>query len=161
MKILVISDTHRHIRNVIDLMSKITDVDRIIHLGDLVADAQDIESIYGKIPIDYVSGNCDFYETNAPKEKVISLFGKNILLTHGHYYDVKSGYKEIGLIAMQKQVDAVLFGHTHVPYIGYVNDLVLMNPGSISEPRRGRMPSYGLLEIDDQGRLHPTINAIK
>ncbi|PKM94064.1 MAG: metallophosphoesterase [Firmicutes bacterium HGW-Firmicutes-1] len=161
MKILVISDTHRHIRNVIDLVTKITDVDRIIHLGDLVADAQDIESIYGRIPIDYVSGNCDFYETIAPKEKIISLLGKKILITHGHYYGVKSGYKEIGSVALQKQVDAVLFGHTHVPYIGYVEDVILMNPGSISEPRRSMKPSYGILEIDDKGVLHATLNTIK
>ncbi len=161
MKILVISDTHQHIQNVIKLMDIITDVDRIIHLGDVVGDAEDLESIYPKIPIDYVAGNCDFYELTVPKEKILKLMGKKILITHGHAYDVKRGYETIARRALSKEVDAVLFGHSHVPYIGYVKDIVLMNPGSISQPRDGKMPSYAVLEIDEKGKIHVTLNQLK
>lgn len=161
MKILVVSDTHRHIQNVLKLMSDITDVDRIVHLGDVVGDAEDIESIYTNIPIDYIAGNCDFYETDVLREKILDLCGKKILITHGHLYDVKRGYDKIMQTSLEKNVDAVLFGHTHMPYIGHCKDVILMNPGSISEPRLGRLPSYGLLEIDDKSVIHVTLGQLK
>lgn len=161
MKILVISDTHRHIKNVMKLLTVVTDIDRIIHLGDVVGDAQDLESIYSTIPIDYIAGNCDFYEYDVPKEKIVQLMGNKIFLTHGHAYDVKRDYDKIASVALEKQVDAVLFGHTHAAYCGYANDIVMMNPGSISQPRDGKMPSYGILEIDLKGKIHASLNQLK
>lgn len=161
MKILVVSDTHRHIQNVLRLMSDFTDVNRIVHLGDMVGDAEDISSIYPHIPVDYIAGNCDFYETDVLKEKVLNLCGKKILITHGHLYDVKRGYDKIMITGLEKNVDAVLFGHTHVPYIGHCKDVILMNPGSISEPRTGRSPSYGLLEIDEKLMIHVALGQLK
>lgn len=161
MKILVLSDTHRSLRNVIHIMSELTDVDRIIHLGDLVRDAQDLESIYNNIPIDYVAGNCDFFEGNIPKEKIIEVRGKRILLTHGHTYNVKYTYEDIIRLFQFKKVDVVLFGHSHIQHLQYIGEGILMNPGSISEPREGRKPSYGIIEIDDKGKVHATLNQLK
>lgn len=161
MKILVLSDTHRSIRNVINLMSEMTDVDKIIHLGDLVRDAQDLKSIYNNISVEYIAGNCDFFEGNIPKEKIMLIHGKKILITHGHVYNVKRSYEEITNLFYSKHVDVVLFGHSHIPYLHYVGDGVLMNPGSISEPRDGRMPSYGIIEIDEKGKVHATLNQLK
>lgn len=161
MKILVLSDTHRSIRNVMSLLSDMKDVDRIIHLGDLVRDAQDLESIYDKIPVEYVAGNCDFFEGDIPKEKIIQLHGKRIFMTHGHIYNVKRTYEDIVNQFSEKKVDVVLFGHTHVPYLHYIGEGILMNPGSINEPRDGGKPSYGILEIDEKGKVHATLNQLK
>ncbi len=46
-------------------------------------------------------------------------------------------------------VDAIVFGHTHVPYAKVHNGVFLFNPGSLV-PRSGG-PTLGLLEIDNRG----------
>lgn len=155
MKILVISDTHKKLTNVIKLLKKVKDIDRIIHLGDLERDAEDLSYIVD-IPIDYVAGNCDFL-SSCPSEKILNFYNRKILLTHGHYYYVKRDYNTIAKIGVEKKVDVVLFGHTHVSVIKEFRDITIMNPGSISLPRDGKNGSYGLLEIQENGVLHTTI----
>lgn len=161
MKILVISDTHRNIRNLLELMKLLKNIDRIIHLGDLVSDAQDIQSIFEKIPVDYVAGNCDFFEDNIPTDKILHLKEKKIMLTHGHNHGVKRSFDRLEKIILKEQVDVLLFGHTHAPCIEFFGNSILFNPGSISEPRSNSIPSYGILEIDDKGKFHATINYLK
>ena len=40
-------------------------------------------------------------------------------------------------------VDIVLYGHTHRPVIDIDDDIIAVNPGSLSHPRQeGRQPSY-------------------
>lgn len=161
MRLLVISDTHRNIRNFLSIMEKLKDIDGIIHLGDLVSDARDIQSIFENIPLYYIAGNCDFFEDNILTEKIIKIANKKIMLTHGHNHGVKRGYERLRKIIEKEELDALLFGHTHAPYIEYIENAVLFNPGSISEPRTTRFPSYGILEIDDKSQLHATIMYLK
>lgn len=142
-------------------MENLTDIDRIIHLGDFVSDAKDLESIYTGIPIDYVKGNCDYFESSTPREKILNLSGKRILLTHGHYYNVKDDYYTIGQVGMERAVELVLFGHTHRAYLGYEKDVMLLNPGSISEPRGSGKPSYAIIEIDKNDKLHGSLYQLK
>lgn len=86
-KILVLSDTHRKMDRVTALIDRITDLNHIIHLGDMVRDAEDLEAIYD-IPIDYVAGNCDF-NSSVRQRNVVKLRGKTFYLTHGHLHGVK------------------------------------------------------------------------
>lgn len=160
MKILVISDTHKKLNNAINLIDRVTDLDLVIHLGDHYRDAEDLQAIYNELNFEYVAGNCDFASENGLKERLLEINGKKILLTHGHYYQVKYGYNLVAGLLEEKKVDVVLFGHTHLPVIEYIGDKIIMNPGSTSEPRRGNLPSYAILEIDERGRIHPTINFI-
>ena len=132
------------------------EINRIIHLGDIESDAEEIEYTQPYI-IDYIAGNCDFCSRNL-KEKIITVEGKNILLTHGHYYNVKWEYDTIKKISIEKSVDITLFGHTHIPFLEQNDKITLMNPGSISSPRSGNKPSYGIIEIDKKGVFHYTIN---
>lgn len=157
MKILVISDTHKNISNVIKVMNNIQHIDRIIHLGDNIIDAEDIESIYN-IPIDYVAGNCDFYLDNYPIEKIINLYNNRIYITHGHLHKVKWEYDTIFAAGKEKNVNVVLFGHTHKSFLSYNEDIIIMNPGSISQPRGDKTPTFGILDIDSKGKIHPTIH---
>ncbi len=160
MKILVISDTHKKLNNAISLLKEITDLDLVIHLGDHYNDAEDLEAIYNNLSFEYVAGNCDFAVMEELKEKILEIKGKKILITHGHYYQVKHGYYLLEKLLEEKKVDAIMFGHTHLPVIEYIGEKIIMNPGSLSEPRRGNPPSYAILEIDKKGKLHPTINYI-
>lgn len=64
--------------------------DQVIHLGDLISDAEEISYLYPKLPVCMVPGNCDGW-TTVPSIKQITLQGRSILLSHGHLWGVKSG----------------------------------------------------------------------
>ena len=48
-----------------------------------------------------------------------------------------------------------MFGHTHKPYIEIDEDVTILNPGSVSYPRQSdHMPTFLIMEIDDEGEAH-------
>ena len=164
MNILVFSDSHGRGSNMIEALSRqIRRPDAVVFLGDGLRDLAYCE--FGDIPIFAVSGNCDIYtfygKGNADDEIVISLGGKRIMMTHGDTYSVKSGLGRLVLAAAEKDVDIVLFGHTHVKTEIYLPEgesdfeielkkpLYLLNPGSIG----GYDKSFGAVEIRDGGEV--------
>ena len=42
--------------------------------------------------------------------------------------------------------DVFIYGHTHVPRADRQGKRVFFNPGSVSLPKEGNPPSYGILE---------------
>ena len=159
---MAISDTHFQLMRAKKIIeSKKQDIAMILHMGDNSADAREIQRLYPNIPVHYVVGNCD-YDPSVPKEKIVEVKNKKIMITHGHHYDVKYSYQRISYAAEEKGVDAVLFGHTHVPEILYHGTLLVMNPGSLTFPRGGTgVPTYGMLEINDEGQLDAKILEFK
>ena len=127
---------------------KFADVDAIIHLGDYVRDAEYVKTQTDK-KVYTVRGNCDI-ASRARSEIVIRIGGKKILAVHGHKQNVKASLLRLGLYACEKEVDAALFGHTHVPAEQFFEGVILYNPGSLGEPR-GRRPSVGIITIDEGG----------
>jgi putative phosphoesterase len=99
------------------------------------------------LTIEQVPGNCDVSSEVA--ERILIIEGKRVLICHGHTYHVKSGYLNIQYAAMEKEVDVVLFGHTHQAHYDYHNGLVLMNPGSVGLSYI-KPASYGWLYIDTE-----------
>lgn len=82
MKILVFSDSHRSRGDMIEAIDE-QQPDQVIHLGDLITDAEELSYVYPRLPICMVPGNCDGWTTE-PVKKLITLQGKTILLSHGH-----------------------------------------------------------------------------
>ena len=63
--------------------------------------------------------------------------------------------------ARARNADIVLYGHTHIPSVDQGDDIIAVNPGSISQPRQpGRQPSYILMELDRHGEAHFSINYV-
>ncbi|MBR4027224.1 MAG: metallophosphoesterase [Lachnospiraceae bacterium] len=143
-KILVFSDSHGNIENMIEVVQN-NRPDMIIHLGDCWRDAQNLQDEFPDIPLEQVPGNCDFSREIA--ERVLLIEGKRVLICHGHTYHVKAGYLNIEYGAKEKNADVVLFGHTHRVYYDYHNGLVMLNPGSIGYSTLSPA-SYGWLMID-------------
>ena len=58
-------------------------------------------------------------------------------------------------VGLQNHADVVMFGHTHVPYLEKTDDLILLNPGSISKPRTrmSQFPTYTVMEIREDGKI--------
>lgn len=155
MKIGVLSDTHGNISLIDKVLKSIENVDYIIHAGDFASDAEHIKRKV-ECNVMSVSGNCD-YNLLIPSEKLLNLKGHTIFITHGHCYNVKSGYSN--LIARAKELSAsiVVFGHTHLPENRIIDNILFFNPGSTFLPKRGNKGTYGILDLKKDnvnGRLH-------
>ncbi|AIS51803.1 phosphoesterase [Thermoanaerobacter kivui] len=156
MILAVVSDTHGMLTLVRKKMRELKGIDYIIHLGDNASDVIQLSQEFG-IPLEYVKGNCDF-PTKDELEKIIEIEGKKILLTHGHRYYVKYEYQTILEKGRELGVDAVFFGHTHIPMISRHQDILLLNPGSPSLPREGSKRTIALVTIDKSGIFPRLIN---
>ena len=142
-RIVVFSDTHKDINNCIRVLDNLIDVDMVIHLGDHTSDADNLSYIYPDIEFIKIRGNNDF-DFSSPVENVVDCDGIKIFCCHGHMYLQDSLF----LLAEKEGYSIVLCGHTHVSKIVEQNNIIIMNPGSISRPRDGHC-SYGIIEIED------------
>ena len=155
MRILVLSDTHYKTDGAEELLEELNgQINAVIHLGDNTADAAFIKQNYS-MPVFVVAGNCDT-DDRYPNEMVVKLRGKIIFITHGHRYGVNYGMEKLIHRAQQCGADVCLFGHTHIPYVEIADGMVIMNPGSLSKPRGGSQPSYGIIKIEDE-KIYPII----
>lgn len=134
-KLLVISDSHHELNELIELCEKYKDY-MIIHCGDYCID-EDILDKYGVI---YVRGNCDAL-SKAPSERLIDVDGEKIFITHGHKYGVKEDLLRLKYKALEQGISYVFFGHTHVETYFKEDGVVFINPGSLRYTR-----SYALIE---------------
>lgn len=158
MLIAVISDTHRMEKYIGLAKELIKDADILIHLGDNVEDVEILEDGFnGKVYV--VKGNCD-YSNKYPKERIIELESKRIFFTHGDLYGVKNGLNNIYYKGMELEADIVLFGHTHQAIIEEVNNMIILNPGSVSLPRiKGR--TIGFIDIKDNGEVDSYLKEVE
>lgn len=147
MRIIVISDTHRRQRDLIDRMMKLPKPDLILHLGDNVEDGENISKIFG-IETLIVRGNGDF-NSDYPYDRIVNVGDKKIFMTHGHRHNVKRDFMSLYYRGLELGADIVLYGHTHVPVNVIEKGIVIMNPGSPSLPRqKERIETIGLIEIN-------------
>ena len=144
-RLLIISDSHGNKDGIIRAFEAVGDIDAVVHLGDL---DRDIACLRGRTRVYSVRGNCDIGSVNK-EERLVSFGGRRILMLHGHKQRVKQGLLNLGFYAQEKNADAVLFGHTHIPKEVFGGEALLYNPGALS----GMRPSYGILEIDDSGKI--------
>ena len=150
----IISDTHGDINAMLMAVNAIGNADVWIHLGDYVRDAKELEKIVNK-PVYFVKGNCD-YGVDADTEKVVELDGKRILLVHGHLHHVKTDLQTLAYRAEELNCDVALYGHTHCSDLTAYGKIIIMNPGSPSQPRMGMHGSCAVLIIKD-GNIYPKI----
>src|SRR5699024_2089156 len=115
MKILIVSDTHGHERNLKKVIEKVGQTDLFIHLGDIDGHEDYIEAL-AYCPVHMVSGNNDFF-SDLPREEEFQLGRYHVLITHGHYYGVSVGTDRLKEEACSRNIDIVMYGHTHRPEI--------------------------------------------
>ena len=126
-RIMIVSDTHKRHGNL-------------------------MEALYNEGKIDImVPGNNDYY-ARYDKEIETKIGKYKVLLTHGHYYYVSLDLQVIKQECKSRGFDIVMFGHTHRPLIDIEEDVILINPGSISYPRQAdHRPTYIMMEVADDG----------
>ena len=152
MRVLIVSDTHGKNGNLEKVLRRVAPLDLVFHLGDLEGSEGYIENI-APCPVHMVSGNNDFF-TSVPAEKIVVIGRHKIFMSHGHRYGVSFDTVRIKEVAREHGCDVVFFGHTHRPVIDLEDEVIAVNPGSISYPRQeNRRPSYVLMDIDRYGEL--------
>ncbi|MBO5472404.1 MAG: metallophosphoesterase [Lachnospiraceae bacterium] len=157
MKILIVSDTHRRNENFLRVVEKVGPLDMVVHCGDVEGSEYIISKAAG-CPVEMVQGNNDFF-SDLPREKEFMIGRYKVWLTHGHHYYISMNYEMIKEEARIREIDIIMCGHTHKPLIDIEKDVTVLNPGSLSYPRQeGREPSYIIMEIDQEGLAHFTLN---
>ncbi len=95
------------------------------------------------------------YLGNLPTEETVTLGGTRFYLTHAAPSDnlgkplplTEVKEKELAEEIAHLDADVVFLGHTHVPAIRQVGATVLVNPGSLGQPRHGTPdPTYAVWE---------------
>ncbi len=161
MKILFVSDIHGSLPRVqtVFAAAEPETLDAVVVLGDILyhgprnplPEGYDPKSTAAFLNmyrdrIIAVRGNCDSEVDQTllqfPMRTDYSwLFidGMRLFLTHGHLWSETD-------MPPLCEGDVFVYGHTHVPRAHVVNGIGVWNPGSISLPKEGNEPSYGLFE---------------
>ena len=143
MRILVLSDSHGAVENMVKIVG-LAEPAHILHLGDCLRDAEALHRLFPNIPLDAVAGNCD-WALDAPTERLLEFAGHRILMMHGHTHgDVKNSEMGSRYAAAEAGAEVLLFGHTHEAKVDKSGDLWIMNPGTC---QYGGRLSYGVITV--------------
>ena len=161
MKLMFASDIHgsaSYCRKMLEAYQK-EKAGRLILLGDILyhGPRNDLPKQYApkevaallnreKEEICAVRGNCEaevdqmVLEFPVMADYCIIIEGKHtIYATHGHIFHEKN-------LPPLKAGDILIHGHTHVLRAEDKGNYILLNPGSVSIPKEGNPPTYGILE---------------
>jgi hypothetical protein len=158
-RLLVLSDTHGHINALELVLNWAKDypqsggIRTAAFLGDGVSDLQQAASAAGfSCEWKLVRGNNDM-EISLPLSAVFDFNGHRFFFCHGHRCSLFSGYHVLLEAASNMKADAALFGHTHIPYHKNVNDILLLNPGSVGRPRSRLGATFAVIECEPEKPL--------
>ncbi len=142
-KLIVASDNHSESGILYQIYEEHQDADAFYHLGDSEFTYQDTElSLYHR-----VKGNMDFYP-EFPESQADNFEEANVFYTHGHLFGVNRSRVELAYVAAQHQATIAFYGHTHVARYEKINDVHVINPGSISQSRSDVEETYAEVIID-------------
>jgi putative phosphoesterase len=139
----------RHARDLPAALKRgLAHVDLIVHCGDMV-DAMAIPLFEAMAPLQAVAGNNDPAQLHRRfgKRKILEIGSVRIGVVHGHDGKGRSTLARAQNSFKDDRVDAILFGHSHVPYCEVHEGVLLFNPGSPTDRRRQREFSYGILRL--------------
>jgi len=151
MKTAVISDTHSNKDDIILLLDwlKKNDINEIIHLGDDYSDSVFIKKagfIVTSVPGIYCK---EYFKPDIPNRIFKNIYGLRCLITHTKESTTKDQPEDIvpERIIANKEVNMLLFGHSHEPDIYEENSIVFVNPGHMKKnDTRGFDKSFAIIE---------------
>ncbi|MCS7140420.1 MAG: metallophosphoesterase [Candidatus Nezhaarchaeota archaeon] len=138
----LISDTHTHLpilgiklpERVFEIFKE-ANVSLIIHAGDIV-DLNVIRELERIAAVVAVYGNTDPPEIRAlmPAMAIIEVNGKRVGVIHDVGVPPLWGTDKMERIASENNLDVLVFGHTHKPFLKIKGDVIFINPGSPINP---------------------------
>jgi len=173
VKIGVVGDTH--IPGLSPLLSAhivttFKGLDIILHVGD-ICELYVLKELQETFTLTFaVSGEQDSEEVRRylDEKRVVRFGQRRIGMIHSHQHDARGRGVLAGLRRLLhgkpdptafyerllgdfagEQVDAVVFGHTHAPYVKMYGSVLLFNPGAaVALP--GRRASVGILDVGER-----------
>ncbi len=151
MLVGVVSDTHGNREGMLLLAERLKSqgVQTLLHLGDDYRDHHTLSQAGLKV-IGVPGVYCPEYrDPDIPNRQVVDLGGLKFLLTHTETRHPYDGPQDLDPELICYAVDAVLFGHTHVPGCEERQGVAWINPGHLRDRTdRGHAPSFALLHIN-------------
>lgn len=148
MLIGVISDTHGVFHPAIP--QHFAGVQQILHAGD-IGNGTIISRLEELAPVAAVTGNVDWgrpLDHQYPRVIQLQLEGCQIYITH------IGGLPNVMIRRLpEPRPDVYICGHSHIPIVERIDDVLFLNPGSAGPSRFGRRPSLARLSIGEQGAV--------
>lgn len=161
MKLFFMSDIHGSVYYLDEALKRFEDedADYIVILGDILYHGArnplpkeyDTKKAIEKLnsysdKIISVRGNCDSeVDAMVLEFPIMSTYStvlyndKRLFLSHGHIYNEDNMPK-------LTSGDLFIYGHTHIPRAEKIDEIYMINPGSITLPKENNPNSYGVLE---------------
>ncbi len=157
MRVIVLSDTHMRDANKAwpdPLADALAGADYIIHAGDILS-PKVLEHLAAYAPVAAVAGNLDQPELQwrLGKRLKLRLGGFVLGVCHGHGTKGRTLERVITCFSPD-DVDAIIFGHSHIPYCANHNGVLLFNPGSPTDKRQNTFFSFGVMMIGETLEAH-------
>lgn len=155
INILVLSDSHGDVNSVLKTIDHhLAEIDCVLFLGDGAEEIAEAAEIFSTLPFYGVTGNNDYplpkqALVTFPLERLVSILGVNIYMTHGHLAPYSAVKNWMIKRAGELNADIALYGHLHIPDHEIQADIVRMNPGSLAYPRGGSLASYLIINITE------------
>lgn len=130
MKLVVVSDTHGDAEILKTILKQQPDADGYFYCGDSELTANDpLFDTYQA-----VAGNMDD-DPDFPLTVSQDFSGVRVWMTHGHRFNVNFTLAPLLAAGQAQQAQIILFGHTHQLGVFMEEQMLVLNPGSISQPR--------------------------
>ena len=145
---VVLADTHipRRARTLPEeLVPYLAEADLVLHAGDLLQPSL-LDELSTHAPVCAVRGNVDPPEVELPEALELNFGGARIAMIHD------SGRKEGRRKRLRRrfpEARAIVFGHSHVPFLEDEDGLLLLNPGSPTDRRRQPRHTFALLRVKE------------
>ena len=103
-----------------------------------------------------IKGNCDaevdemVCDFKFNKNIRLKINGKNFFFTHGHKYNIDN---------IPPKTDILIYGHFHTGFFKIKNNVLCVNPGSVSIPKENSQ--HGYITIEDDGIHFKNIDMIE
>jgi hypothetical protein len=161
VKIVVLSDTHLPRFNArLEPALRAVAAERpdlILHCGDFTT-LEAAEAFEPIAPFDAVAGNNDGPEIvrRYGRRTIVEAGGLRIGLVHGDGSRGTTLGRARAAFAGE-ELDAIAFGHSHIPYLERHDGLWIVNPGSPTDKRRQQRFSIAVIETNAKGALEPRL----
>ncbi len=153
MVIGVVSDTHlpkfgRELPKALVRGLLKAGVETIVHCGD-ITEAFALELFEAIAPVVAVAGNNDgkALHEKLGEKKILDAGDVRIGIVHGHAGKGRTTPDRAFNAFADEDVDAVLFGHSHIPHKSRRENVLLFNPGSPTDKRLNPTYTYGIVRV--------------
>jgi putative phosphoesterase len=130
------------------LLDGLEGCDLILHLGDV--NASWVLDRLGEIaPVLAVQGNTDEPELkrSRPLERILQVGRWKIGMLHGHG-PPRTTAKQVVRERLLGKVDCAVYGHSHQTDNSEFEGMLMVNPGSPTQPRWAPSRTYGIMRVD-------------